>query len=253
MKSRRRTESIACRRWLHTRTLAYAGAGLIGFLAAPQVAQANSITADLRALTGYHTYITALSGDARASAARDGQIVAGVEANCPNALTDLNNLSSDQLKQSALSDFGNEIDADLATAYLAPTRPALNAFGSSLTGLKWSGTNQTTTTSQLISTERKLLNVPESDLCGDASQLDAAPLDEPTGTTSFLMHYRTASRNESAALKAFQTLLSKYEISSEDKLVSQINTLVSQFSSQSGSTEQADASAILSDLGVSQS
>jgi hypothetical protein len=233
--------------------LACAGAGLIGLLAAPGIAQANSTTADLRALTGYHTYLTALIAQSRISQARDDEVVSTVALNCPNALADLNQLSPAQLKQSALSDFGDEVDADLAMAYLGPSRPALSAFATSLFDLKWSTSTQTETTVHLISTERALLRVGPADLCADAATLDAAPLNEPTTTASFLRRYRMASRSESAALKAFQTLLGKYETTTEAELVSGINTLVTQFTSQSTTTASADAGAILSDLGVTQS
>ncbi len=233
--------------------LACAGAGLIGLLVVPGIAQASSTTADQRALTGYHTYLMALTADAHVSAGRDNAVVTAVELDCPDALADLTQLSAAQLKQSALSDFGDEVDAALAMAYLSPSRPALGAFATSLTGLKWSSASETTTTQHLITTERALLRVPPADLCADAMTLDATPLSEPTTTASFLKHYRVASRNESLALKAFQMLLGRYETTGEAELVAGINTLVTQFTSQSSATESADASAILSDLGVSQS
>jgi hypothetical protein len=221
----------------------------------PGAASAQSVntSADLAALNAYHTYLDALNADSISSANGASLILDGVTNTCPGALSGLTGLSAAQLKKSALSDFADEVDADLGLAYLAPSRPALNAFATSLTGLNWSTSTQDATTTHLISAERGMLRVAAPNLCADATTLDAAPLSEPDTTGTFLRHYRRAAGNVRLALKAFQALVDRFETKSEHRLVSQINTLVAEFSSVSSLTEKTDAAAILSALGVSSS
>jgi hypothetical protein len=240
---------------LHTQVLGIAGAGVLAMALLPGVASAQSAgsSADLAALNAYHTYLGALNAEVQSSESHDALIVDGVTNTCPGALEDLNNLSSSQLKKSALTDFADEVDADLDIAYMAPSKTPLTNFASTLTGLTWSSTSQFQTTTQLISTERAMLRLAQSNICADATTLDAAPLSEPQTTGTFLKRYRRAASNLRSALGAFQSLLSKFETSSERKLVTQINSLVSQFSTQSGSTEQSDASTVMSELGVNSS
>jgi hypothetical protein len=257
---------------LHTHVLAIAGAVLVG-LVAPGLAQAHAAaatglaqvspavgrvstpasaatSADQTALSAYHGYLADLSGDAQSSAARDTQVVDGVDSACPAALSDLNELPAAQLNQSALTDFADEVDADLDIAYMAATKPALTTFASTLTSLQWTTATQDDTATRLIQTERTLAGMTGSVICDDATTLDAAPLSEPAATAKFLTRYRRVTGNLHAAVEGFQALLSQFETKPEAKLVAQINTLVSQFSTQSGSVEATDASTVLSELGL---
>ncbi len=217
---------------------------------AATTAQSSNASTDLSALTAYHTYLSSLTADASSAAARDTQILDGVTNTCSDVLADLNKLSAGQLKKSALTAFGSEVDAGLDLAYISAGTAALNRFATALDGLSWSTTSQFNTTMTLIAGERALLDTTPPRLCPDAIALDAAPLSEPTTTRHFLSRYHRASSALNSDLSAFQALLTKFETKSEGKLVAQINALVSGYSSQSTSTEQSDADAVLSELGV---
>jgi hypothetical protein len=255
---------------LQTHVLGVVGAALIGLALFPGLASAHSVRvvhlapraghapsessavgADLTALNAYNRYLTALVGAEHASAGRDQQIITTVSTTCSDALADLSQLSSSQLKQSALTDFADEVDADLDLAYMSATRSAGNRFASTLSGISWPTSAEQRTTSRLISGERTLLGVGESNLCGDASTLDAAPLSEPSATLKFLKRYRAAAAGLHSDLTGFQSLLSKFETASEQSVVVSINSLVTGFSDQSSQQEQTDATTVLSELGVS--
>jgi hypothetical protein len=177
-------------------------------------------------------------------------LAAAAGAAVVNALTDLNKLSASQLKKSALTAFADEVDADLALAYVGTGAAPLTKFAAALNGLSWSTPTQLNTTLHLIGGERALLGLDQSHICPDAIALDAAPLSEPTATKRFLARYDRVADALSTDLTAFQALLVKFETKSESKLVTDINSLVSDYSAQSTATEQTDADAALSGLGV---
>ncbi len=213
--------------------------------------QSTNTSADQAAMTAYRTYLSALIAAAPTAAARAGQVVSGADSSCPGALSDLTKLSSSQLQNSALTAFGHEIDADLAIAYAGAGTAALNRFAQTLGGLTWSTQAQSSTPLHLIASERALAGLTPSDLCADATSLDGAPLSEPTTTKRFLARYSAVTQALETNLSSFKVLLAKFETAGERKLVAQINSLVAQYATLSETTEQTDATALLSDLGVS--
>ena len=219
--------------------------------AAARTGRSTNSDADGFALTAYHVYLSSLAAGAQSAAARASLVIDGVSDTCPDVLDDLAKLSAGQLEKSALTAFGQEVDADLEIAYVSGNTSALSRFANVLDGLTWSTPAQYNTTIRLISSERALIGMTPSNLCEDATSLDAAPLSEPTTTRRFLGRYRAASAALNSALSAFESLLAEFETKSETKVVAQIDVLVSQYAAQSSSTEQSDATAVLSELGVS--
>ena len=228
-------------------TLLVPGAG------ARTATQSTNTSADQAAMTAYRTYLSALTVAAPTAAARASQVVAGVNTSCPGALSDLSKLSAGQLQKSALTAFGHEIDADLSIAYVGAGTAALNRFAQTLDGLTWSTQAQSSTTTHLIASERALASLDPSSLCMDATSLDGAPLSEPTTTKRFLARYGAVTQALATNLSSFKALLAKFETAAESKLVAQVNSLVAQYATLSETTEQTDATALLSDLGVASS
>jgi hypothetical protein len=213
--------------------------------------QSTNAGAEQSALSAYRTYLSALNAAGSSAAARDEQVVVGVASTCANALADLSELSTGQLNTTALTAFGNEVDADLDLAYVSAGAKPLTRFATALSGLTWSTPAEYSTTMQLISGERALLDLSQPHLCVDAIALDGAPLSEPTSTRRFLSRYARASTALNTDLAAFQSLLAKFETKSESRIVVQINALVSGYSSIATANEQTAAGSVLSDLGVS--
>jgi hypothetical protein len=178
-------------------------------------------------------------------------VVSGVSASCPDALSDLSKLSAGQVDAPALAAFGNEVDADVQLAYISGNAAALNKLGGVLDGLSWSTATPADTTTAFIGTERALAALAPPSLCKDAAALDAAPLSEPLSSKHFLARYHAATHALNSARVAFQALLARFETTAETKLVAQINALAAQYVSQAGATEQTDADAALSALGLS--
>ncbi len=231
-----------------------AGLATLAPVASAQSARPASNTgADQAAMAAYRSYLSAITLGAPAAAARANLVVTGVAASCPGALSDLNQLSSGQLAKSALTAFGREVDAALDLAYVGAQGAALNHFAAALSGLTWATPSQSATPTHLINSERALAALTPPSLCRDATSLDGAPLSEPTTTKRFLARYRAVSASLSVNLASFQSLLLKFETAAASKVVTQINTLVSQYSALSSATEQSDADAVLSDLGIASS
>jgi hypothetical protein len=264
MTSRHQTVLAPCRRWLHTQVLGL-GLGLclvsLGALAllAPASAAAQArprslnASADQAAMTAYRTYLSGLTAGALGAAARASQVEIHVSSTCPDALTDLAQLSADQVKASALTAFGNEVDAELQLAYISGNATALNRLGGALDALSWSTVTPAATTTAFIRAERALAAVTSSNLCKDAAALDAAPLSEPMSTRRFLARYHAATRALNLSRAAFQSLLAKFQSPTETRLVAQINGLAAQYVSQASAVEQTDADAVLAALGLSSS
>lgn len=219
-------------------------------LAPAASAQGLNVSADYGAMTAYHSFLNTMVSASTSSSGRAGQIISAVGNSCPGALSDLSSLSASQLNRTALSSLGAEIDADLDISYLAPSSAALNRFAGALGALDWAGTGPVHTTNRLIAAERSLVHLQQSDICKDATLLDAAPRSEPARTGAFLTRYNHAEESLTNAVSGFQALLVRYETTSEHKLVSQINALVTEFSAQSSATEQSDGEQVLGELGV---
>lgn len=258
MTSTHRTGLAPRRRWLHTQALAPVALGLaVLALAAPGTASAHpaahstDTTADLGAMSAYRSYLALLTAGAPGAQAQAHQLEATVAGSCANALIDLSRLSGAQVRPSALTAFGDEVDADVGLAYISGASAALNRLGGSLDALSWSTPAPEQTTTQFVGAERALAGLAPSDLCSDAAALDAAPLSEPTTTRRFLARYQAAVRTLDGARTAFQALLGQFETPSESKLVAQINALAAQYASEAEVSEQTDADSLLSALGIS--
>lgn len=211
----------------------------------------SASVAAVAALEDYHSYLGALAADATASARRSEGLVSGVERGCPRRLVDLNGYSAGQLDASALGALGDEVDADLALAYLAPTRPALSTFLGRLGRVGLSASAARRTADGLIRAEGTMASLAPPRLCADATTLDADPLSEPASTAGFLRRYRSASTALSGALGAFGRLLAGDASSAARRLISTVNVEVARFAATAQTVGRTDATAILVALGIS--
>lgn len=226
--------------------------GLVPAAATARPSARSARAADVGALFAYRDYLSGLIGLGRRASARVAMVSSGVAHTCPRALSDLTRLSASQVRRSALTSFGDEIDADLVLAYMSPSTAVLADFSSALAGLRWPTTAQAQIPSRLLSADRALIAQPAPDLCADAHSLDGAPLSEPTSTARFLARFRGDARRQAQALQRFGGLLADFETGSERSLVAQINALVARFAGASSATQRGAANRILSTLGVRQ-
>src|SRR5262249_47465615 len=103
---------------------------------------------------------------------------------------------------------------------------------------------------ELLSAERAVLRMPQSELCANAAQVATYPKVIPTATQAFLKRYLAASTNVGRRFHIFLTVLQHHETSASRPLVAQIDTLVAQFEAASASPAQMSAQSIMSHLGV---
>jgi hypothetical protein len=205
---------------------------------------------DHLALTAYRTYIQALVSNAKLGRQRDAAFVSTVASSCQNALSQLNGEPSTPVRQAVLSNFGEEIGDDLALAFQSAARRPFAQLSTVLGGLQWSSGAPAYAIRQLLSAERSVLKMPQSNLCADASQVSSNPRVIPATTQSFLSRYLAASANLSHRFNTFLTVLQRHETSADHPLVAEIDSLVAQFGAALASGEQTYSQSVMSNLGV---
>jgi len=222
-------------------------------LAAATGAQAARIdsSSDQTALTTYHTYVSALANATATARQTDETFIGMVDSHCANVLQPLSSLSSSQLSQPVLVDFGTEIGADLSLEFHRVASKPFTRLAQTLGALRWSSPASTRTISGLISAVRASLAIAPSSLCTDARALVANPQTEPAGTRSFLATYLPATSLAKQRLAPFLKLLAKYQSASDSSVIKSIDTLVDEFSAASAAETKTDTNTIVSDLGLS--
>jgi len=124
-------------------------------------------------------------------------------------------------------------------------------LAAALTPLKWKGKGVAHTVSAFVSSERAVLTLQASSLCADTLNLGSQPTIEPSGTKSFLKQYLGDARRVNTNLKAFVSLLSKYEEHSDKNLVGRINKLTGNFQGITSNDEDASQKTLTSALAKS--
>ena len=216
----------------------------------PVTTPSLNTASDHAALTAYRTYIQALVTNANLGRQRDAALVSTVASSCQNALSQLSGEPSTPVRQAVLANFGEEIGGDLGLAFLSEAKRPFAQLSSVLGGLQWSTRAPATAIRQLLSAERTVLRMPQSDLCANAAQVSTYPRVIPAATQAFLNRYLAASANVSSRFHNFLTVLQRHETRADRPLVAAIDTLAAQFSAASASAEQTYSQSVMSDFGV---
>ena len=247
-----------------TLILSFAAAGSIGAVVADAATTApptnpsatttpaptlNSAS-DQSALSAYRKYLQALVANAQLGRQRDAALVSVVAGSCQNALSQLDGEPGTPMRQLVLANFGEEIGGDLALAFLSEATRPFAQMSLVLGSLRWSSAAPITAIRQLLASERRVLNLPQSNLCADAAQVESSPRVIPSSTLSFMKRYLDASALVSRRFHACLAVLQRYETAAERPLVASIDSLVTQFSSASTSAVQTYSQSLLLDLGL---
>jgi hypothetical protein len=198
----------------------------------------------------YRTYLSALIAAEPAGRQSADAFVAGVRTHCAGVLSSVAVPPSGQVSQTALSDLGEEIGADLALQFLAEAVGPFAQLSTQLGALTWSQPAPAQAVAGLLTAERDVLALSTTRLCADARALANHPLVAPNRTLSFLNTYLRASATLKKRLASFLTVLSSYATPSEEALISTIDRLVAQYAATSGAVERTGATSILSALGL---
>ena len=221
--------------------------------AAPAVAHAAPIdtASDHAALKAYHTYVGALVASVPGGKRADASFVSTVDQNCANVLSNLGSLSSSQVSQSALQQFGEEIGGDLALRFHSAAAPAFTKLSAALAKLRWSSPSSSRAIHGLLTAVKATLALTPSDLCADARQLAAQPKAEPAGTQTFLRTYLPESALAKRRLTPFLDVLARFQTAKDHRVITSIDSLVQQFDAAASAAETKSSNQVVHDLGLS--
>jgi hypothetical protein len=205
---------------------------------------------DQAALTAYRRYLQSLLSNSWLGRQRDAALVSTVASSCQNALTQLSGEPSTPVRETVLSYFGEEIGGDLALAFLSEAKGPFLRLSAALQNLRWSSPAPAIAIRQLLADEQRILDMPQSSLCADASLVSSYPKVIPAPTLTFLNRYLALTARVTRRFQNFLIVLQRYETRAERPLVATIDNLVSQFNNASTMAEQTYSQSILSDLGL---
>jgi len=217
-------------------------------LVAPALAGAASRNSEAGALKAYHTYLKSLIAGVPSATSHVNALVTSVTNDCPEVLA---HVSTSTVSGSALSDFGEEIAADVTLRFSRGASKPLTKLAAALSKLRWPTQADDAAATALPAAEQALLALHQSHLCKDAAKLNAEPEQEPPGTRKFLAHYTQASQTLNVAVANFTLLLSRDQTPSQAKAIASIDHLAARFASASSSEENTGSQEILAALGLS--
>jgi hypothetical protein len=203
------------------------------------------------ALLDYHAYLAALVKGTQIGMRRDAAFAAKVNEECPGVLSSVSTLPSSRVSATVLSELGEEIGGDLALEFLSEADQPFAQLSAVLNSLPWTEAPPPEAIHGLLTAESAVLALTTSPLCTDARALAKRPKLEPAGSQAFLGAYLSDSAALRSQLTDFLAVLSRFATTRDSQVIKAIDRLVAKFASASASVERADASTVLTTLGLS--
>jgi hypothetical protein len=197
---------------------------------------AVNIASDRSALNAYATYLQSLVKSSLDGQASDSQYLSEISDGCKSELEPLTT-SSGQVStavQTTLTAIGEEIGEDLAINFDTSAVTPFAKLSLTLDRLKWSARGRNAAiVKRYVDTQTALTQLEPGNLCADVELAAASPQTVPDTTRTFLKQYDKVATAANDGLTDFLDLLRTYQIPAEQKLVTRIATLATEFNKTS--------------------
>jgi hypothetical protein len=226
-------------------------ATLLGLAPAAAAATRVDAASDHAALSAYHRYLRADMANLATWRRAADTYVASISARCPDVLAGLLSAPAGAINQTAVFKFGVEAGADLGLAGARSDRGAFGKLASALAGLPWSSPQTSRVIRSYLAAQRRLSDLPESDLCRDARALAAAHGETTSRRTArWVSRFVEDVTAQQRQLAAFTTILKQFQTPADNTLVSDTARLERRLSARLQAVTVAEAKKLIAALGL---